>query len=53
VIDLCAAEISAKAAQGKRSKDGGGDKTSSGRRKRKGSFLVLIHAVAQTGLRAE
>lgn len=30
-----------------RSEDGGGDKTSRGRRKRKGSFMVLSHGVAQ------
>lgn len=47
-MDHCAAEICPKAAQGKRSKDGGGGKTSRGKRKRKGSFMVLSHAVAQT-----
>lgn len=48
MIDHSAAKICPKAAQGKRSEDGSGGKTSRGRRKRKGSFMVLSHAVAQT-----
>lgn len=48
MTDHRAAEICPKAAQGKKSEDGSGGKTRGGRRKRKGSFTVPSHAVAQT-----